>query len=290
VNAFVLYRSYASFEMLPPLKEWSVRGLERDGEPVSERSKEVVDTGHYVLRLPTAGANRPERSDGPPQGIFAPEYADEETNYLSKCSLAWLIVNTLDSPYRTRQAVHLKAILDKEELGKLEDYEIKGAIRRHFTSCPLCLRVIKYEQLHNMVSFDEEVGLGNASMQIVGATRSTEVNLYHLIPLVYGVLQHMPKYVAWGHATCNTRLGQRISYPLEQLKGMGMKVGIIKESELDTIGWISPDYQMIRSPLGAVWIQLCADMTAAEEMGIESHPDSEIAPDDPIDIGLTRTL
>lgn len=286
-NAFVLYRSYASFEDLPPNEDWGVRGLELNGEPVQERSRHVVDTGHYVLRLSTADGSRPERDEGPPQGIFAPEYADEETNYLSKCALAWLIINTLESPYTTQQALHLKAVLDAEELGNIEDYETKGAIRRNLTSCPLCLRILKYDQLHNMVSFDEEAGLGNASTQIVGSTRSTEVNLYHLIPLVYGSLQHMPKYAAWGHATCNTRLGQRISYSLDQLKGMGLKIGVVKEDGVDTIGWISVDHQMIRSPLGAVWIQLCADMTAAEEVGIESHPDSEISPDDSIDTELS---
>lgn len=283
VNAFVLYRSYSSFENFPPLPEWTVRGLELNGVEVTQRSQDVLDTGHYVLRLPTADASRPERDEGPPQGIFAPEYADEETNYLSKCALAWLTVNTLGSPYATSQARHIKAILDAENLGNMDDFESKGAMRRNLTSCPLCLRILKYEQLHSMVSFEEEAGLGNASTQIEGATRSTEANLYHLIPLVYGSLQHMPTYVAWGHATCNTRLGQRISYSLDQLKEMGLKVGLITEGGLETIGWISEDYQMIRSPLGAVWIQLCADMNESEELGVESHPDSDIELSDQIE-------
>ena len=39
-----------------------------------------------------------------------------------------------------------------------------------------------------------------------------------------------------------------------------LKVGIIKEDGIETFGWISDDYEMIRSPLGAVWIQLSQDM------------------------------
>lgn len=43
-----------------------------------------------------------------------------------------------------------------------------------------------------------------------------------------------------------------------------LKVGIIKEEGIETFGWISSDFEMIRSPQGAVWIQLSRDMDGDE--------------------------
>ena len=136
-----------------------------------------------------------------------------------------------------------------------------------WAACPLCLRVLKYEQLHSTISYEDEAGLLNAAAQVKGATRSTEVNLFHLIPLVYGSLQHSPSFVAWGHAHCNTRLGQRRCFSLAELQAMQLKVGILREEGLETIGWISEDYKMIRSAQGAVWVQLSDDMSPEELAG-----------------------
>lgn len=108
-------------------------------------------------------------------------------------------------------------------------------------------------------------GLGNAAAQIEGATRSTTVNLFHIVPLVYSSLEHTPQQIAWGHAICNTRLGQRRCYSLQELKELDLKVGVIRKEGIDTFGWISKDFQMIRSPLGAVWIQLNADTLTEED-------------------------
>lgn len=255
-NAFVLYRTYAAFDNYPPLAAWRVRWLENeDGKVVDERSKDVIDKGEYVLRLAPLGP-RPKRFEGPPQGLFATEYADEETNYLSKCVLAWLIVQTVGSPYTLREAEHLIEILNQAGLSEVRSYEDADVIRHGLTSCPLCLRFIRYDELHGTVSFDEEEGLGNAALQVEGATRSTIVNLFHLRPLLYHSLVHIPENLAWGHAVCNTRLGQRPCYSLSEIIAMGRKVGIVQEAGIDTFGWISDDDVMIRSKGGAVWIQL----------------------------------
>lgn len=48
---------------------------------------------------------------------------------------------------------------------------------------------------------------------------------------------------------------------------MNLKVGILREESIETFGWISTDLQMIRSADGAVWIQLCDEMTEAEKAG-----------------------
>lgn len=255
-NAFVLYRTHEAYRRFPPLSGWQIRHLEKEGEATTKRGKGVQDQGHFVLRISTASAGAGKLVDGAPQGLFAPEYADRETNYLCTCVLAWLIIHTGGSPYTTTQAGHLKAILTQAGLLDESRYEYKGVLRHGLCSCPLCLRLIRYEQLHEIVSFDDAVGNENASEQIEGATRSTIVNLFHLLPLRYDSIRHIPENVAWGHAVCNTRLGQRPCHSLAELIETDLKVGIIKEEGIETFGWISSDFEMIRSPLGAVWIQL----------------------------------
>jgi hypothetical protein len=260
-NAFVLYRTHDVFDRLPPLANWQIRALLKNGQPVSRRGPDVQDIGHYVLRIPTHG-DRPKRAEGPPQGVFAPEYADENTNFLSKCVLAWLIIQTSGSPYTMTQALHLRSILRNENLDNVEMYERNGALKRGLTSCPLCLRFLSYREFHATVSFAAQDGLTNAGEQIEGATRSTIVNLFHLMPLLYHELTHVPSNIGWGHAVCNTRLGQRPCYSLQQLLDMNLKVGIVREEgEIETFGWISTDWLMIRSPNGAVWMQLNGDET-----------------------------
>lgn len=263
-NAFVLYRTHEAYRRFPPLAGWHIRHLEKEGEATTKRGKGVHDKGHYVLRISTASAEDGKLVDGAPQGLFAPEYADRETNYLCTCVLAWLIIHTVGSPYTTTQAEHLKSILAQTRLLDESRYEYNGVLRHGLCSCPLCLRLIQYQQLHEIVSFDDALGNENASEQIEGSTRSTIVNLFHLLPLRYDSIRHIPENVAWGHAVCNTRLGQRPCHSLAELIETDLKVGIIKEEGIETFGWISSDFEMIRSPLGAVWIQLSRDMDGDE--------------------------
>ena len=61
VNAFVLYRTKAGYDALPPLADWSPRGI-RGGSLA--RSLGVPDTGEYVIRL-----SDPTVIEGLPQGI-----------------------------------------------------------------------------------------------------------------------------------------------------------------------------------------------------------------------------
>lgn len=263
-NAFVLYRSHDALLKYRPVNGWSVRSLAQGDVVVTRRSAGVTDAGHYVLRLSNAGAERSRDVQGPPQGIFAPEYASADTNYLSQTMLAWLIVHSRKSPYTTAQAMHLKAILDAYELLKSSRLESSGVTRNGLSICPLCLRVIDYAELHEKVDFGGVEGLLNAGLQVEGATRSTKANLFHLEPLVYERLNHRPALVVWGHAHCNTLLGQRHCYSLAELQEIDLKLGVIVADEVMTIGWISDDYQMIRSPHGAVWVQLSTDMPEDE--------------------------
>lgn len=268
-NAFVLYRSHESLTNYPPLETWEVRYLTKNGVRVDRRDPNVVDHGHYVLRIARKDNNFPERNEGAPQGIFAPEYADEDTNYLSKVILSWLIVIAQGSPYTTTQATHLRQILQSSNLFDVNDWESKGITFRGFSSCPLCSRLISYEELHQTVSFEDEQGLLNAGGQTEGVTRSTKVNLFHINPLMYQSLDHVPNLISWGHAICNTKLGQRKCFSLSELIGHDNKVAILANGEYETFGWISDDWKMIRSPNGAVWIQIVEDISPEEAQGRE---------------------
>ena len=257
-NAFILYRTHRSLKSLPPLQSWSVCHLEKDGVPSTQRGKGIMDAGHYVLRIPTSDG-KIKRTEGVVQGIFAPEYADQETNYLCKCVLAWLITQTLGSPYVTTQAKHLQAILHQENLLDVSNYEYKGVIRHGLSSCPLCLRFVRYQVLHASATYEDDLSFGNAAGQVEGAIRSTIVNLFHIEPLLYDQITHIPSNVAWGHHSCNTRLGQRRCRSLNELIDLDLKVGIIRPEGIETFGWISENYEMIRSPLGSVWIRISDD-------------------------------
>jgi hypothetical protein len=151
-NAFVLYRTYDQFRDFPPMEGWQVRHLELNNVPVSRRGAGAVDRGHYVLRIAAHG-NRQEIVEGPPQGIFAPEYCDQESNFLSKALLAWLITRTVDSPYLTVHGEWLESILTAEGILDIETFEQRGLTRNGLTTCPLCLKQIRYAELNDTISF-----------------------------------------------------------------------------------------------------------------------------------------
>jgi len=198
VNAFVLYRTHESFSLFPPLDAWKIRSLRKGTKKAKRWGKGVTDQGHFVLRLATAGKGNPKKFKGPLQGVFAPEYADDDTNYLCQSTLAWLTVHTKGSPYTVSQAGHLRAILAASGIGDSSGFETRGVLRHGLACCPLCMRIINYGELHSTVDFAEETGLENAGIQVEGSTRSTTVNLFHIVPLRYASLEHAPQYVAWG--------------------------------------------------------------------------------------------
>lgn len=253
-NAFILYRTHDSLKQLPPLPDWKVRDLLKDKKPVTKRGVGVVDTGHYVLRIARLGTKKP-KNDGLPQGIFATEYADKETNFLCKALLAWLVTRTLENPYDKEDHSNLDAILNAEGLLDLSRLERAGVMRQGAASCPLCNQLIKYSDLHEMLDTAEE-GRATAEQQVVGATRSTIVNLFHMKPLLYRPLEHKPNNVAWGHAVCNTRLGQQECLSLADLVSQGHELVIGATENPRKFGWISADGRIIRSQDGGVWIQI----------------------------------
>jgi len=251
-NAFVLYRSHESLKKYPPHTNWEIRNLLKDGKKVERRGKDVSDAGHYVLRIPAQSPD-PELDKGYPQGIFAPEYADEETNFLCQVFLVWLITKTKNNPYNTTNLDHIEAILSDAGILDKQILIKNGLILNDLTTCPLCMKVIKYEQLHEMLEMEDEERLANAGQQVSGTTRSTEVNLFHIRPLFYSKLEHMPKNVGWGHASCNTKLGQTDCISVDELQSRGKPV-LLEGKEL--VGWISDDTKIIRSSKGETWIKI----------------------------------
>jgi hypothetical protein len=126
--------------------------------------------------------------------------------------------------------------------------------------------LIKYNELHEQISFTDESSLMNAAEQVANSTRSTIANLFHMMPLNYSSIEHAPGQVAWGHANCNTKLGQRHCYPIPELIAAARKVGwVAPNGNVTTFGWASPNLEMIRSSAGAVWIRIVEDHLSDED-------------------------
>lgn len=262
-NAFILYRTYEDYEKFPPLREWSIRSIlkyditkEKYCIPSNDRRGNIIDCGHYLLRISNSGTNKKKNLfKGPPQGIFAPEYANANTNFLCQAVLAWLIIKTENSPYNESDFEHLRAILQKHNLLDSKHFEYDHIMHNDKTTCPLCQRVIKYNELNELISFEDEEGLENSTEQ-VGSTRSTKVNLFHMVPLCYSSLENIPTQISWGHATCNTRLGQRQCFPLNKLKESRIQILFNDGSGSHLLGYSTPSKNFIRSQSGDVWIRI----------------------------------
>lgn len=262
-NAFVLYRTYEDYESLPPLPGWELRSILKYDKtqqkyciPANDRRGDIIDRGHYLLRISNSGTNKKKNlNDGPPQGIFAPEYADANTNFLCQAVLAWLIIKTEDSPYNESDFEHLQAILEKHGLLNSPHYEKDFILHNGKTTCPLCQRVIKHSELNELISFEDEEGLENSTEQ-VGSTRSTKINLFHMVPLCYKSLENIPTQVSWGHATCNTRLGQRQCFSYFDLQSAQIKLEIRENQNQRLLGYVNAAKNFIRSENGDVWIRI----------------------------------
>ena len=262
-NAFVLYRTYEDYKNLPPLSNWQPRQVLKYDKKKKEyciksknRRGNIKDCGHYLLRISNSGTNKKKNLfEGPPQGIFAPEYADANTNFLCQAVLAWLIIKTDDSPYNESDFEHLQAILDKHHLLNSPHYKNDYITHDGKTTCPLCQKAIKHSELNELISFEDEDGLGNSSEQ-VGSTRSTKVNLFHMVPLCYASLENIPTQVSWGHATCNTRLGQRQCFSLHDLKLSDIEISSKEGRENILLGYANRAKNFIRSENGDVWIRI----------------------------------
>lgn len=262
-NAFILYRTYEDFKNFPPLPGWQIRSILKYNKktgtydiPSNDRRGDIIDCGHYLLRISNSGTNKKQNKfEGPAQGIFAPEYADANTNFLCQAVLAWLIIKTENSPYKESDYEHLQAILNKHNLLNSPHYETNYIMHHGRTTCPLFQKIIFYNELNEIISFEDEEGLENSTDQ-AGSTRSTKVNLFHMVPLCYSSLENIPTQVSWGHATCNTRLGQRRCYSFNDLQTTEIEIEITQGQEKRLLGYTNATHNFIRSQNGDVWIRI----------------------------------
>lgn len=248
-NAFVLYRTRSAYNRdYPPLDSWTPRGLS-SGSVV--RGRGIPDTGEYVVRL-----SNPKEEEGLPQGIFAPEYANSADNLLAQAFLAFLVGKLEGQPYESTDYRVLEEFLKAADPSLLDAgrLEADGIVVEDQARCPLCQRRLLYQELHGMLDLTEATGLANAGVQVVGTTRSTIVNLFHMEPLLYATdLRHKAKHVAWGHAVCNTLLGQRACISLRETIEQGFR--LLRETG-EVWGHSSRDESMLRSDDRGVWARL----------------------------------
>ena len=69
-------------------------------------------------------------------------------------------------------------------------------------------------------------------------------------------LENIPTQVSWGHATCNTRLGQRRCYSFNDLQSTEIEIEIVEGQEKRLLGYANATQNFIRSKNGDVWIRI----------------------------------
>jgi hypothetical protein len=171
--------------------------------------------GQYVVRVPatTASVEGAKIARGftstsqKGAGIRVYEYASSAT--IGRCRLSlealyWLSVDSVGAVARhgmgvaevdARRASTLKQC---EEAGLLDgDKLLAGRLmnRDGRTVCPLCLEEIAADGFFNRMA--------QAAGREVPDITITEVNLFHVEELRYGVFNHRPYNVGWGHHHCN---------------------------------------------------------------------------------------
>jgi hypothetical protein len=85
-----------------------------------------------------------------------------------------------------------------QETGLLDAERLKKARilnSRHQTTCPLCLEELSSQGFFNRMAQAE----GREVMDLT----ITQLNLFHIAELRYGVLNHRPYNLGWGHHHCN---------------------------------------------------------------------------------------
>lgn len=171
--------------------------------------------GNYVVRAPaTTAMNGGENiirgfttTAGKGAGIRLYEYASSTTIQKSRLqleSIYWMCFDSIDVVFNngmskidaeTRKDFILKncqdyGLLDYDKLktSRIINNEIH-------TTCPLCLESLSGKGFFNR--------LAQAEGREVTDLTVTEINLFHINELRYGVYNHKPYNLSWGHHHCN---------------------------------------------------------------------------------------
>lgn len=204
-NCLVFYYTRADWEQYSP--------IERRWKPATSRQSPLG--GEYIARVPatTAASNSDRIAHGfttsalKGAGIRQYEYASFQTLKQTRDQLEAIFWLTFDSiEIVTKNGMTLAdadsrraAIFKKCQRLGLLDYErlIEARIidKNHTTVCPLCR-----ERLSALGFFSR---LAQAEGREVPDLTVTEINLFHIEELRYGVYNHRPYNLGWGHHHCN---------------------------------------------------------------------------------------
>jgi hypothetical protein len=171
--------------------------------------------GKYVARIPaTTAMERGEKiirgfnnTSVKGAGIRVYEYSSTDTT--EKCrlqleSLFWLCYDSKEVAISNGMkaediAMRKKAIFEMcEQLQIFDRLELSNSrvINSHgITICPLCLEELSGQGFFNRMEQAEGHEVPDLTV--------TELNLFHIIELRIGVLNHRPYNVGWGHHHCN---------------------------------------------------------------------------------------
>lgn len=195
-------------------EQWNAHSPEQMNWTIARRRKKPLG-GQYVARIPatTASENSKKIIRGfnttKPKGagIRLYEYASSEIT--ANCrhqleALFWscadaeqvVIANSMqpDAAKARRAAVLAKCqeleLFDKTQLVRVRVLNSAGA-----AICPLCLEELPAQGFFNRME--------QAEGRLVHDLTITQINLFHIAELRYGVLNHRPYNVGWGHHHCN---------------------------------------------------------------------------------------
>lgn len=171
--------------------------------------------GNYVARIPATTSTKEgdkiihgfntTKSKG--AGIRVYEYASSDT--ISKCrlqleALFWLCNDSMDIAVSNGMSLENAGTRRNDTLDKCNRADLLniGILKKARilnangkTICPLCL-----EELSSKGFFDK---MAQAEGREVNDLTITQLNLFHISELRYGVLNHRPYNLGWGHHHCN---------------------------------------------------------------------------------------
>jgi hypothetical protein len=204
-NAIVFYETR---------EQWEAHNPQRAGwQPARNRTNPLG--GEYIARIPATTATHHggriiqgfDVTSNKGAGIRVYEYANSAT--IENCrlqleALFWLCADSdkvavFNEMAAEGMAVRKEVILAKCRKSGLLDIDLLIQTRilnsgRH-TICPFCLEELSSQGFFNRME--------QAQGRDVPDLTITQLNLFHINELRYGVLNHRPYNVGWGHHHCN---------------------------------------------------------------------------------------
>jgi hypothetical protein len=204
-NALVFYETR---------EQWNVHNPEQRNWTAAQRRRKPLG-GQYVARVPATTAtkdgkkiNRGFATTKPKgAGIRVYEYANEEI--VSKCrqqleALFWccrdaekvVTANGMQADAAdTRKRAILEICKERDLMDRAQLTQARVMNADGVATCPLCLEELSAQAFFNR--------LEQAEGRFVHDLTVTQVNLFHIAELRYGVLNHRPYNLGWGHHHCN---------------------------------------------------------------------------------------